>query len=341
MPWSIVKGGGTCSIDEYAVIKKSDGSTSGCHPNPEAAKKQLAALYANDKSKPGMKRGLSLMAEEQRGLPADTAGLEVRSDGAVDRFHGYAAVFNTRAAIGNPKTFGFYEQLAPSAFNKTLQESDVRMLIDHNPYYVVSRMSAGTLQLRADTRGLVVDSAMDDNLSYVRDLKANVRNGNITGMSFGFKVPPGGDEWTKERSDDGQDVEVRTVREAALIEVSGVTFPAYDKTQAALKSVAAALRNRGDLEAIERRAEYRPELLELCGVEIGQRTIIDLHSNAASSFMNDLYKNMKQTQNEPVDATRSEHQDDQPEPAASTQFPGPSVAARMRAMAARYHLPVG
>ena len=50
MPWSIVKGGGTCAVGEWAVIKDSDGSTSGCHPTEEAAKRQMAALYANEES---------------------------------------------------------------------------------------------------------------------------------------------------------------------------------------------------------------------------------------------------------------------------------------------------
>lgn len=346
MPWSIVKGGGTCPVGQYAVIKQSDGSTAGCHPTPDKAKRQLAALYATDKSKgSGMSRGLSVTVEEHRGLSADVAALEIRDvdDGtSAERFHGYAAVYNSRTAIGNPKTFGFYEQIAPSAFNKTLQEADVRMFIDHNPYYVVSRVSAGSLRMSSDASGLVVDSAMDDNLSYVRDLKANVRNGNITGMSFGFKVVPGGDDWAKERSTDGEDVEVRTLREVKLVEVSAVTFPAYAKTQAELTNVAAALRSRGDVDAIEHRAQYRPELYELCGLDRDLRpTIIDLRSSAATDFMTDLRKGIEETQTgEPVEATRREESDDHAEPAASTQLLGPSPAQRLRALSARFHLPV-
>lgn len=312
MPWTIVKGGGKCSIDEYAVIKKSDGSTAGCHPTPQAAKKQLAALYAQEKGSSSKMRSVQAAAEpEQRGLPADVAALEIRTvstgDDAQERFSGYAAVYGTRAAIGNPKTVGFYEQIAPSAFNRTLSNrSDVRMLIDHNPYYVVSRISAGSLNLASDHTGLAVDSVMDPELSYVRDLKANVRNRNITGMSFGFKVPQGGDSWTRERSEDGQDVEVRTLHEVKLIEVSAVTFPAYAKTQAELHTVAAALRARGDLDAIERRAQYRPELWELCGIDPElRRTIIDLgggerraHSTATSDGPWDAAANEKKIPND-------------------------------------------
>jgi hypothetical protein len=53
MPWHI----GThadCPADEpVAVIKDDDGSLEGCHANQEDAKKQLAALYANEAAKGG------------------------------------------------------------------------------------------------------------------------------------------------------------------------------------------------------------------------------------------------------------------------------------------------
>ncbi|WP_240687343.1 HK97 family phage prohead protease [Amycolatopsis suaedae] len=216
---------------------------------------------------------LAPTTEERRRLPLSTAGVAIRADGDSDngdeRFHGYAAVFNTRTAIGNPLRWGFYEEIASGAFTKTLSEGDARFLIDHDSYYVVSRVSAGSLTLGQDTKGLPVNSALDTELSYVRDLKANVRNGNITGMSFGFYVVK--DDWnTEEIEVDGYDepieVDVRIIREVRLIEVSAVTFPAYEETEAGLRSVATALVHRGDVRAIERRAAYKPELLDLLKV---------------------------------------------------------------------------
>lgn len=50
MPWSKVKGGGTCSEDEWAVIKDDDGSTEGCHATEAEADDQIAALYASEES---------------------------------------------------------------------------------------------------------------------------------------------------------------------------------------------------------------------------------------------------------------------------------------------------
>lgn len=205
--------------------------------------------------------------EERRRLPLSTADVAIRADEGVDaaeRFKGYAAKFNSRTAIGNPLRWGFYEEIAPGAFTKTLQEGDSRFLVDHDSYYVVSRVTAGTLNLAEDAVGLPVDSALDTALSYVNDLKANVRNGNITGMSFGFYVLK--DQWSVETIDTSEgpvEVEVRRILEVRLIEVSAVTFPAYEDTEAELASVASALVSRGDQAAIEQRARFRPELRDL------------------------------------------------------------------------------
>ncbi|MFJ8347634.1 HK97 family phage prohead protease [Streptomyces sp. NPDC094153] len=275
--------------------------------------------------------------EERRRLPLSTAGVAIRADEGVDageRFHGYAAVFNSRTAIGNPLRWGFYEEIAPGAFTKTLQEGDARMLIDHDSYYVVSRVSASSLVLAEDTRGLDVDSALDEGLSYVSDLKANVRNGNITGMSFGFYVLK--DQWSTETIDTSEgpaEVEVRRILEVRLIEVSAVTFPAYEDTEAELASVASALVQRGDQAAIERRAQWHPELrdlLQLVGAERSAGTTAPERTAVGS---------------EPGESTRETSTTetaaaaDNTEPAETTRSDHAARVLRMRALAARYGLP--
>lgn len=248
-------------------------------------------------------------SEERRRLDLSTAALTVRADDAGgEHFRGYGAVFNSRTAIGNPLRWGFYEEIAEGAFTKTLAEGDARMLIDHDSYYVVSRVTAGTLTLSEDGHGLAVDSALDPELSYVRDLSANLRNKNITGMSFGFYVIK--DEWNTETLEvegaDPVEVEVRIIREVRLVEVSAVTFPAYPETEAELKAVARALDHRGEYAAVESRAAFRPELLDLTHID-----------------------------REPGESTR----DEQPaEPVVSTQPQGLPLSMRMSALAARYGL---
>lgn len=248
--------------------------------------------------------------EERRELPLATAGVELRAVGDAERFFGYAAVFDKRTSIGNPLKWGFYEEVAPGAFTKTLSEGDSRKLIDHDSYYVVSRVSAGSLALAQDAKGLQVDSALDENLSYVKDLKANIRNGNVTGMSFGFYVVK--DSWNTETIEvdgypDPIEVDVRRLLEIRLVEVSSVTFPAYDETEAGLRSVAAALAVRGDRAAIERRAKYKPELRNLLSM------VVD---------------------GEPGETTRQ----DGTEPGKTTRL---SPADLINVYAARYGLPTG
>lgn len=276
--------------------------------------------------------------EERRHLPLSTAGVAVLrttdGDAVAERFTGHAAVFNTRTAIGNPLRWGFYEEIAPGAFTKTLGEGDVRMLIDHDSYYVVSRVSAGSLLLAEDDRGLAVDSALDTGLSYVGDLKSNVRNKNITGMSFGFYVIK--DDWTMETVElsDGTstEVEVRRILEVRLIEVSAVTFPAYEDTDAELASVASALAHRGDAAAIERRAAFRPELGELL-----QRLAPADQTTQAAAVPAAAPSTSQEGAREPAESTREAQPD--AEPAVSTRPALSTVSLRMRAHAARWGLP--
>lgn len=268
-----------------------------------------------------MRRSSLVSEEERRGLTLAAADIAVvrEADDSPPRFVGHAAKFNSRTAIGNPLKWGFFEQIAPGAFTKTLAEGDARFLIDHDPYYVVARVSADTLNLAQDKVGLAVDSTLDTSLSYVNDLIANLRNKNVSGMSFGFYVVK--DDWDEEEVEttDGQTatVEVRTIREVKLIEVSAVTFPAYEETDAALRhAVIPALRHRGDVDAIARRTKFRPELATLLGDEPGD------------------------TADEPGESTRGETTPTEPEePAEPTPRHAPSISDRMRALQARYRLP--
>ncbi|MFI6160384.1 HK97 family phage prohead protease [Micromonospora haikouensis] len=209
-----------------------------------------------------------MRSEERRTLGLTEAGVELRADGDAQRFAGLAAVYGVRAAIGDPKGWGFFEEFAPGAATRTLAEFDQRMLIDHDTYYLVSRVSAGDLTLTETSRGVEVDSDLDEELSYVRDLRRNVEKRRITGMSIGFYVAAGGAEWqeieVEEPRADGKvevyQADLRLIREIELLEVSAVTFPAFPTTEADLRHGALpALRARGDYAAVARRAEHGGE----------------------------------------------------------------------------------
>jgi HK97 family phage prohead protease len=203
---------------------------------------------------PPLNRGATV-TEERRGYALTETDFQLRaaSGDSPPVFTGHAAVFNVRTAIGNPLTWGFYEEVAPGAFTKTLSEGDARFLVDHDSALLVARESAGDLRLAQDKVGLAVDADLDTELSYVRDLVRNLEKRRITGMSFGFYVVK--DAWTTETvsTSDGNEaeVEVRRILEVRLVEVSAVTFPAYEETDAALRAV----QQRSDPDPLGRRAE--------------------------------------------------------------------------------------
>lgn len=183
---------------------------------------------------------------EHRTRPLDGSDLHVTradDDDAPRRFVGHAAVFNSRTAIGNPLSWGWYEEIDPGAFDKTLAEGDARFLVDHDSQLLVSRVSAGDLRLSTDSIGLAVDSDLDDEVSYIRDLTRNVEKRRITGMSFGFYVVR--DAWSiidvEVVGADGKttqaEANLRRIEEVRLLEVSAVTFPAYDETDAGVRAM--------------------------------------------------------------------------------------------------------
>lgn len=176
----------------------------------------------------------------------DTDAQVIRADdNAEPKFFGHAAVFNSRTAIGNPLRWGWYEEIASGAFTKTLSEGDARFLVDHDSRLLVARVSAGDLRLAEDAVGLATDADLDVELSYVKDLVRNLEKKRITGMSFGFYVVK--DEWfteTVETSDGNTaEVEVRIIQEVRLLEVSAVTFPAYEDTDAGVRKMCDEVRS--------------------------------------------------------------------------------------------------
>jgi len=116
---------------------------------------------------------------------------------------------------------GFREQNKKGAFSKTIKESDIRGIHNHNNDWVFGRTGAGTLKLWEDDDGLRYSSTVDDGISYVADMLKSIRRGDITGNSYAFHAEK--DEW----SDNNEE---RMVLEARLYEVGPQVFPAYPDT---------------------------------------------------------------------------------------------------------------
>lgn len=181
--------------------------------------------------------------ELRKRLPVDERGREwfwaelearaIDADGDSVQFDGYAAVFDQRAQLWD----GFYEEIAPSAFNNTLKRSDIFLLWNHDPSMPLARTGAGNLELSVDEKGLRAKATFVDT-SYARDAAVLLREKVSSKMSFGFTVPPGGDTI----SDMGDGKILRRVVDTRLWEVSIVgTWPAYKGTSASVRADAFAM----------------------------------------------------------------------------------------------------
>jgi len=156
---------------------------------------------------------------------------ELRAADGKKTAKGYAALFNSRTDIGGY----FTEEIAPGAFSDAIK-GDVRALVDHDSGRVIGRTTAGTLRMSEDDKGLAVEIDLPDTTDG-RDLAVLLERGDITGMSFGFRVTH--DEW-----DETGDVPQRTIHKVELFEVSAVAFPAYPDTEIALRSLDEARSDR-------------------------------------------------------------------------------------------------
>ncbi|MBY3386397.1 HK97 family phage prohead protease [Rhizobium laguerreae] len=159
--------------------------------------------------------------------------VEHRADDGKRTLIGYAAKFERLAMIGSY----FQEKIAPGAF-ATAIGGDIRALVDHDAGRVIGRTKSGTLRLSEDGTGLRAEIDIPDTTDG-NDLWVLVERGDISGMSFGFRV-------TKETWDETGDVPVRTIQAVELFEVSAVAWPAYEDTTIGLRSLDAA-RADGDL----------------------------------------------------------------------------------------------
>lgn len=190
---------------------------------------------------------------ERRFLAAtEVRTLDPAGEGQPPRLEGYAAVFNS------PTDFGaFQERVAPGAFRKSLEGGDIRALWNHDSNHPLGRTTAGTLRLSEDAKGLRFSVDLPET-TMGRDARVSIQRGDVTGVSFGFTVPKGGDEWAMIGGK-----RTRTLLDVGLMEVSPVTFPAYQATQVEARSL--------DAIAAEGEARLTPEPDPLIAVADRQR----------------------------------------------------------------------
>lgn len=160
---------------------------------------------------------------------------------------------------------GWYDEMIDRGALTDTDLRDVRFLVNHNTDMIPLARSRNnnansTMQMSIDNEvGMNIRVNLDvDNNAEAKALYSAIERGDISGMSFMFKVD--GDRWEDLESEHPKR---HIERISKVFEVSAVTFPAYEATNISARGLAEALDNaKASLESVK--AEKREiELLKL------------------------------------------------------------------------------
>lgn len=133
---------------------------------------------------------------------------------------GIATVFNQPSIKGD-----LTEYIDQNALNG-VDLSNVLLLYSHDFSNILAREDSGTLKTSIQPDGLHFNAQLPDT-QLGHDTYTNILNGNIRGMSFGFKIAPGGDSW----SVNSQGNTIHTIHQIdQVFELSLTPIPAYTET---------------------------------------------------------------------------------------------------------------
>ena len=138
--------------------------------------------------------------------------------------------------------------------------TDVRFLVNHDISRIPlarSRRNNGnsTMQMTVDDEGMSIRVLLDtENNSEARALYSAVKRGDISGMSFMFSIKR--QEWDDL---DSEHPTRRILEISSVVEVSAVTFPAYESTEISARGNEALDSAR---EALEKAKEQRAKSVE-------------------------------------------------------------------------------
>lgn len=190
------------------------------------------------------------MENKKKPLEQRAYNFEVRAE-ETERGHiitGRPIVYNSRTDLG-----WFDEIIEAGALDNT-DLTDVRFLVNHNTEGIPlarSRRNNGnsTMLLTVDFEGMGIRVDLDtENNSEARALYSAVERGDISGMSFLFGIR--GETW----DDLDSEHPTRRINDiSTVVEVSAVTFPAYEATEINARSKAALDSARAAVETARQR----------------------------------------------------------------------------------------
>ena len=191
------------------------------------------------------------MGKNNKELERRSYSFEVRAEETEQ-----GSIITGRPIVYNSRTdLGWYDEIIePGALNNT-DLTDVRFLVNHDTSKIPlarSRNNNGnsTMQLSVDNDGMSIRVTLDtENNSEARALYSAVKRGDISGMSFMFAIRD--EEW----DDLDSDHPIRHIKDiSTVVEVSAVTFPAYESTEINARSKAALDNARSTLDSVTRQS---------------------------------------------------------------------------------------
>lgn len=155
-------------------------------------------------------------------------------------------IISGRPIVYNSRTdLGWFDEIIDMGALDGADLTDVRFLVNHNTSMIPlarSRRNNGnsTMKITPDVQGLNLDFVKLDteNNTDARALYSAVQRGDISGMSFMFYID--GEAWDDLESEHPTR---HITKIGSVVEVSAVTFPAYESTEIYARSEAAALDN--------------------------------------------------------------------------------------------------
>lgn len=165
------------------------------------------------------------------------------SEGTI--IEGTPIVFNSRTNIG------YFDEVIESGALDNADLTDVRLCLNHDTSYVYARSRRNnpnsTMQLAVTEEGLKISAKLDTESSErAKDFVSMIKRGDIDKMSFMFSIDE--DRWEDLESDHPTR---HILKIGSVVEVSAVTFPAYDTTEINARSKEALENARQALESAQ------------------------------------------------------------------------------------------
>ena len=175
------------------------------------------------------------MEQEIRGVPTNLKVVERDNTQKPKQIQGYAILFNQPSELIDDS---FTEVIKPGALNG-VDLSQVQLIYGHEHNSILARADSGNLTLKVDNSGLFFVATLADT-TVANNVYEDILAGNLKGMSFGFTIPKGGDQWT--RSPKGI---VHVVNQIGVLgELTVTPNPAYSETSVQIKRSLDQIKNK-------------------------------------------------------------------------------------------------